>query len=158
MSAEETISTEALAARELVSTRAVAATRERVFQAFADPAHLVRWWGPKGFTNTFHEFDLRSGGAWRFIMHGPDGASYQNESVFVEVVHPERIVLQHLSRPQFQLTIALAEHESKTRITWRMLFESASECDRIKRFAVEANEQNLDRLEAELARMAKCSC
>ena len=35
-----------------------------------------------------------------------------------------------------------------------MLFESAAECERVKRFAVEANEQNLDRLEAELAKMA----
>ncbi len=67
---------------------------------------------------------------------------------------PERIVLQHVSGPQFQLTIALARQDGKTRITWRMLFESAAECERVKRFAVEANEQNLDRLEAELAKMA----
>ena len=73
------------------------------------------------------------------------------------MLKPERIVLQHVSGPQFQLTIALVEHEGKTRITWRMLFESATECDRIKRFAAEANEQNLDRLEAERAKMACCS-
>ncbi len=154
MPAGEVDPTEALAAREIITTRAVGAARERVFRAFADPGHLARWWGPKGFTNTFHEFDLRPGGTWRFVMHGPDGASYQNKSVFVEVVEPERIVLRHVSGPQFQLTIALVEQDGRTRITWRMLFESAAECDRIKRFAVEANEQNLDRLEAELAKMA----
>ncbi len=154
MSAGEVDPTEALAAREIITTRVVGAARERVFQAFADPHHLMRWWGPKGFTNTFHESDLRPGGTWRFVMHGPDGASYQNKSVFVEVVQPERIVLQHVSGPQFQLTIALTENQGKTKITWRMLFGSAAECDRIKRFAVEANEQNLDRLEAELAKMA----
>jgi uncharacterized protein YndB with AHSA1/START domain len=109
--------------------------------------------GPKDFTNAFHEFDLRQGGTWRFVMHGPDGASYQNKSMFVEVVKPEHIVLEHMSGPQFQLTIAFAEQRGKTRITWRMLFESAAECDRIKRFAVEANEQNLDRLKAELVKM-----
>jgi len=146
--------TEGLAARETIATRVVGAVRERVFQAFADPDHLARWWGPKGFTNTFHEFDLRPGGTWRFVMHGPDGASYQNRSVFVDVVKPERIVLDHVSGPQFRLTIALAEQDGKTKITWRMLFESAAECDRVKKFAAEANEQNLDRLEAELTKMA----
>jgi uncharacterized protein YndB with AHSA1/START domain len=139
--------------REIATARVVNARRELVFRAFSDPDHLARWWGPKGFTNTFHEFDLRPGGTWRFVMHGPDGASYQNKSMFVEVVKPERIVLQHVSGPQFQLTIALTEQAGKTKITWRMLFESAAECDRVKKFAVEANEQNLDRLEAELATM-----
>jgi uncharacterized protein YndB with AHSA1/START domain len=139
--------------REIATARVVNARRELVFRAFSDPDHLARWWGPKGFTNTFHEFDLRPGGTWRFVMHGPDGASYQNKSMFVEVVKPERIVLQHVSGPQFRLTIALTEQAGKTKITWRMLFESAAECDRVKKFAVEANEQNLDRLEAELATM-----
>jgi uncharacterized protein YndB with AHSA1/START domain len=152
--AEEIDPTGALAEREIVTTRVVGAARERVFRASADPAHLVHWWGPKGFTNTFHEFDLRPGGTWRFVMHGPDGANYPNKSVFVDVVKPERIVLEHVSGPHFQLTIALAEHGSKTKITWRMLFEPAAECNRVNRFALEANEQNLDRLEAELARMA----
>jgi uncharacterized protein YndB with AHSA1/START domain len=64
--------------REIVTTRAIAAPPELVFKAWCDPAHLVHWWGPKGFTNTFHEFDPRPGGAWRFVMHGPDGASDPN--------------------------------------------------------------------------------
>ena len=52
------------------------------------------------------------------------------------------------------MTSALAEQGSRTKITWRMLFESVAESDRVKKFAVEANERNLDRLEAELAKMA----
>ena len=35
-----------------------------------------------------------------------------------------------------------------------MLVPSASDCDKVKRFAVDASEQNLDRLEAELSRMS----
>jgi uncharacterized protein YndB with AHSA1/START domain len=154
MPAEETDPTGALAAREIVSTRVVGAARELVFKAFSDPDHLVHWWGPKGFTNTFQEFDLWPGGTWRFVMHGPDGVNYKNKSVFVEIVKPERIVFEHVSGPQFQTTIALTEQGGKTKITWRMLFKSATECDKVKKFAVEANEQNFDRLEAELAKMA----
>ena len=68
--------------REIVSTRTFAAPRERVFEAFSDPTQLARWWGPKGFTNTIHEFDLRPGGMWRLVMHAPNGADYANESRF----------------------------------------------------------------------------
>ena len=141
-------------ARELVTTRILHAPRERVFRAFSEAAQLAQWWGPDGFTNTFHEFDLRAGAAWRYTMHGPNGADYPNESVFVEVVMPERIVLEHVSGPRFRLTITLAAEAGRTRLTWRQRFPSAADCGKIRALAVPANEQNLDRLEARLAAMA----
>ena len=141
--------------RELVTSRLIEAPRERVFAAFADPGRLARWWGPKGFTSTFAEFDLRPGGAWRFVMHGPDGGHYRNESVFVEVSPPERVVFDHVSAPRFQMTLTFSEETGQTRVGWRQRFDSAAECQRIARFAVEANEQNLDRLADEVARMAR---
>ncbi|HKO56675.1 MAG TPA: SRPBCC family protein [Thermoanaerobaculia bacterium] len=137
--------------REIISSRLLDAPRERVFAAFRDPAVLARWWGPKGFTNTFHEFDFRPGGAWRFVMHGPNGGNYDNGSVFEEIVPPERIVFQHVSPPRFQMTITLGDEGGKTRITFRMLFDTPEECARIRTFAPEANEQNFDRLEAALS-------
>ena len=140
--------------REIVTTRVLNAPRELVFKAWTDPDQLVHWWGPKGFTNTFHEFDMRPGGIWRFVMHNPDGVNYQNKSVFVEVVNPERIVFDHVSGPRFQVVVTFAEQAGKTKLTFRMRFESAAECDKVKAFAVEGNEQNLDRLEAQLAKMA----
>jgi uncharacterized protein YndB with AHSA1/START domain len=140
--------------RELVTTRVLDAPRERVFTAFSEAKHLMQWWGPDGFTNTFHEFDLRAGGPWRYTMHGPNGADYPNESVFVEIVKPERIVLEHVSGPRFRLTITLAPEAGRTRLTWRQRFPTAAECDKIKALAIPANEQNLDRLEARLAQMA----
>ena len=79
---------------EIVSTRTFDVPPDRVFDAFADPARLARWWGPSGFTSTIHELDLRPGGALRLTMHGPDGADYPSESVFLEVVKPERIVFR----------------------------------------------------------------
>jgi len=140
--------------REIVTTRVLNAPRERVFEAFSDPAHLAQWWGPKGFTNTFGEFDLRPGGTWRFVMHGPNGADYQNHSVFIEVTKPERVVFQHVSPPRFQFSLTLAEQAGKTHVTWRMVFETAAERDKVAPIAVEGNEQNLDRLEALLSRGA----
>lgn len=138
--------------REIVSSRVFASPREYVFDAFGDPARLAQWWGPKDFTNTFYEFDLRPGGHWRLVMHGPDGANFENESVFVEVVKPERIVFQHLEPVHgFQMVMTFAEQAGTTRLTWRMRFDSASECARVKSFVAVANEQNFDRLAVHLA-------
>jgi uncharacterized protein YndB with AHSA1/START domain len=136
--------------RELVTSRVIYAPRERVFQAFSNPERLARWWGPRGFTSTFHEFDLRPGGAWRFVMHGPDGKDYANQSVFLDVVPPERVVFMHVSAPRFEMTITFAAQGDSTVVGWRQLFETAAECRRIARFAVDGNEQNLDRLAAHL--------
>src|SRR4051812_7900369 len=78
-------------ALEILNTRVIDRPRELVWKAWTNPEHLARWWGPKGFTNTFQEFDMTTGGAWRFIMHGPDGANYQNDVMFIDIVKPERI-------------------------------------------------------------------
>jgi uncharacterized protein YndB with AHSA1/START domain len=140
--------------REIVTQRVIDATREQVFRAFSEPKHLAQWWGPAGFSNTFDEFDFRPGGHWRFVMHGPDGADYQNHSIFDEVVAPERIVFRHLdSTHNFQMTILLSDQGGKTKLTWRMLHESVEKCDAVKSLVAEANEQNFDRLEAELTKM-----
>ena len=138
---------------ELAATRLLDAPRERVFRAFSVAEHLAQWWGPNGFTNTFHEFDLRTGATWRYTMHGPNGADFLNESAFVEVLAPQRIVIEHVSAPRFQLAITLVPEAGKTRLTWRQRFPSAAECDKIRALAVPANEQNLDRLQARLAAM-----
>jgi len=139
---------------EELAARVLDAPRELVFRAWTDPDHLAKWWGPKGFTNTFQEFDLRPGGVWRFVMHGPDGVDYKNKSVFVEVVKPERIVFHHVSGPRFQVTATFAGQAGKTMLTFHMLFDTAAECAKVKGYAAEANEQNFDRLEAQLATMA----
>lgn len=135
----------------IVSTRLFTVPRELLFEAFSNPNHLVHWWGPKGFTNVFHEFDLRPGGAWRFVMHGPDGAEYLMEKEFVQVVKPERIVIRHLQEGHdFQMTMTFEDDPGGTRVTWRMIFEDAGENTRLRDVVSEANEQNFDRLQAYL--------
>src|SRR5215217_7891459 len=78
--------------REIVITRVFDAPREMVFSAFTDPEHIGAWWGPKGFTITTHAMDVRPGGEWRFIMHGPDGVDYPNKISYLEIARPERLV------------------------------------------------------------------
>ena len=135
----------------LRTERPIEHTRERISQAFSDPAQLARWWGPNGFSNSFHHFDFRTGGAWRFTMHGPDGKDYLNENVFAEVVLPERIVIRHDSVPHFTLTVALEARGDHTLLRWVQAFEDAETCAAVAKFAGNASEQVLDRLEAVLA-------
>jgi uncharacterized protein YndB with AHSA1/START domain len=140
--------------REIVVTRVFDAPRALVFKAWTDPKHLAHWWGPNGFTITTHEMEFRPGGSWRFVMHGPDGRDYQNENVYVEIAEPERLVYRHVSAPKFQMTVMFANDGGKTKLTARMLFESAALRDQtVKTFgAVEGLKQTLGRLGEYVAR------
>ncbi len=137
--------------RDVLTTRILDAPRERVFRAWTDPDLLARWWGPEGFTNSFQEFELMPGGQWNFIMHGPGGIHFKNESVFIEVLSPERIVFDHVSTPPFRVIVTFAEEGPRTRLGFCMRFRTAAECEAVKRFALEGNEQTFDRLAALLA-------
>lgn len=135
---------------EIINRRVALYTREQILRAWTDPNLLAQWWGPKGFWNTFHVCEPKPAGQWRFIMHGPDGRDYPNESVFLEVSQ-ERVVLDHVSGPPFRLVVTFTPKDKGTEIEWRMIFENAEIRDKINTFAAEANEQNFDRLEAVLA-------
>jgi uncharacterized protein YndB with AHSA1/START domain len=136
---------------EIVSSRIVNAPIERVYRAWTDPNHLKNWWGPNGFTNTFHEFDLRIGGKWSFVMHGPEGGNYNNEVEFTRIEKPKLIAWKRHSKPLFQVVAAFEEiSDESTKIVFRMIFDTAEECNKLKPFVVDKNEENFDRLEIEL--------
>lgn len=122
-----------------------------VFEAFARPELLARWWGPGGFTNTFEVFEFTPGGHWTFVMQGRDGARYPNESVFTAMHPPSEIVIRHVSPPHFVLTVTLAPHTDGTAITWEQQFDDPAVATRVRPIVEPANEQNLDRLTAVLA-------
>ncbi len=140
--------------REIVSSRIFNASREIIFKAWSDPNHLKNWWGPAGFTNTFHEFDFRVGGKWSFTMHGPEKGNYPNECEFIKIEEPSLIAWKRYSKPLFQVVATFeAMPGNKTRLVFRMLFESAEECRKVKVFAVDKNEENFDKLEVELKKV-----
>src|SRR5271154_1338675 len=146
--------------RSIVGVREFEAPRELVFSMWTDPKHLAQWWGPNGFTTTTSSFDMRPGGVWRFVMHGPDGRDYQNRITYQDIVPPQRIVYPHagsgdeVGAVRFTTTVTFAELKgasgARTRITMRMDFPSAAERDRV------VKDHGADKGQAQtLARLAK---
>jgi len=138
--------------REIVMTRLIDAPRELVFRAFTDPKQVGKWWGPRGFTTTTHEMSVKPGGAWRFIMHGPDGTDWPNKIVYREVVRPERLVYDHSGEGandphRFHVTVTFTDKNGMTEIVMASLFPSLAARDAVLKFgALEGGGQTLDRL------------
>jgi uncharacterized protein YndB with AHSA1/START domain len=133
-----TLSNAASSSNEIVTTRRLAASPEMVWGAWTDPERLTRWWGPRGFTTTTHELDMRPGGVWRFTMHGPDGRDYANRIEYVEVDAPRRLVYRHAGegadeKVRFDTTIVFQPVPGGTDMTFRMVFATADERDAIEK-------------------------
>lgn len=140
--------------RDIVTRRILQAPRHIVYKAWSDPVHLAKWWGPKGFTNTFSDFELEPDGKWIFTMHAPDGVGYPNESVFVKIVAHELIVWDHISGHRFRAVASFEDVDpDRTAVAYRMRFDSIDEHRKMKDFIIEKNEENFDKLEAEVKSM-----
>lgn len=141
------------ASRELAITRTLNAPRTLVFEAWTKPEHLFNWWGPNGFTNTFHETDIRVGGTWKFTMHGPDGVDYENVITYTEITPPERIAYLHGSDDpndpnNFEVEVTFEERGNQTFLTLLTRFASAEILQKVLREvgAEEGGKQTLNRL------------
>ena len=121
-----------------------------IYAAMSDPARVAKWWGPTGFTNTIQRFEFESGGKWLSTMHGPDGMDYPNESRFTRLVADQVFEIEHLNGHHFVLTIELAPMHGGTEVKWRQTFDTVEHYERIAEFVASANEQNLERLAAEV--------
>ncbi len=143
--------------REIVIQRVFDAPRALVFEAFTDPRHIGEWWGPNGFTVTTRSIDVRPGGSWRFVMHGPDGTDYPNSIEYGEVVRPERIAWAHGTGdggpPLFHASVTFEDQGGKTLVTLRSVFPTAAIRDRTVKEsgAIEGGKQTLARLAQYLA-------
>ncbi len=140
----------------MIVTRVIDAPRDLVWKAWIEPERLIQWWGPDGFTNTFHEFEFREGGVWRFMMHGPDGTDYPNRIIFDTIVPQERIEYTHDEDKEgvkgqqcFQTVATFEDMGDKTKVTLRVVFRTAEEYEASKKFgAVEGGNQTLGKLAA----------
>lgn len=140
--------------REIRTITTLKASIELVWDAWTDTDLLTRWWGPKGFTSTIHNLELKEGGEWRLTLHGPDGTNYPNRSIFKEVVPSKKISFEHFN-PHFFTTAIFEPKGKETVLTWIMEFETPEMRDIIVKAhnAEEGQRQNVERLEDLLAKL-----
>jgi uncharacterized protein YndB with AHSA1/START domain len=156
------------AVAELVITRIFDAPRELVWKAWTEPEHVMRWWGPKGFTSPVCKIDFREGGKYLFCMRSPEGQDYWSIGVYREIVPMERIVCtdsfadekgnpvpaSHYGMPgdwpqELIVTVTLEEHEGKTKMTMR---QAGIPAGQMKEMAQAGWNESFDKLAEDLAK------
>ena len=123
---------------EITITRIFNASSELVWKAWTEPEHIMRWWGPKGFTSPVCLIDLRVGGEYLCAMRSPEGKDIWSKGVYREVIAPERLVMTdsfanengnvvsasyYGMSPKWPMelliTVTFEEHGGKTKLTLR---------------------------------------
>lgn len=134
--------------------RRINAGREAVYDAWGDPEAFAAWMGPNGFTITMQSMDFRVGGLCRYLMHAPNGMSFDNRLLYRELKKPARIAYTHGSDidndPEaFQVTVDLIEQDGGTLVKIHSVFPSQEARDEgLKIGAVELGKQSWDKLAA----------
>lgn len=141
--------------REIFITRDFNTPRERLWEAMTNPKHVVHWWGPRGFTTTVEKMDFRVGGVWKHVMRGPDGTEYPNQSVFKEIIKPEKIVFAHKGAKKGGRGVHFVStwsfdvlEKNRSRVSIRMVFPKTEMRDFVvkEHNAIEGGRETLGRL------------
>jgi uncharacterized protein YndB with AHSA1/START domain len=89
------LATDPASPREIAITRVYDAPRELVWKAWTEPSQLACWWGRRGWRTPPESvtMDVRPGGRFRLMsVCEADGALMPFDTVYREVVEPERLV------------------------------------------------------------------
>ncbi|MDB4905433.1 MAG: hypothetical protein JWO05_217 [Gemmatimonadetes bacterium] len=160
MPASASSSTSTTADREIILSRTFKAPRALVWQAWTVPEHFAQWMGPRGYTITVQNLDVRVGGVSRYVMHGPDGTDYMNVAEYTDVVPRERLAykLGDAEPPDphaFDVSVNFSGPDSATTVTMTMVFPSVEACEAVKSFgAVELGKTTLEKLGELLDRLS----
>ena len=132
----DTFQTSTPSDREIVLTRLFDAPRTLVFDAMTRPEHVKRWWGclDDRYSVPVCEIDLRVGGAWRFVGHGPMG-DYTFYGVYREIARPDRLVFTEVYAPfpdaESVVTSVFTDEGGKTRLTATCLYPTVEVRDTV---------------------------
>lgn len=155
-----TLKVESRGDREVVMTRVFEAPAVQVFDAFSRPELLTRWFGPRGWSLSVCEVDLRVGGSWRFVMRGPDGTEMGMHGTYREIEPPARSVHTEIfddyaDAGESVVTSSFAEQNGMTRLTAVVEYPSREVRDAVLATGMEHGAaESYDRLAEVLAELA----
>jgi len=78
--------------RTLTIKRSLKAPVQLVWEAWTQPEHIAKWWGPKGMRVEVAEHNFNVGGRWKYTMKMPDGNKFITEGVYSEIVELVKII------------------------------------------------------------------
>ena len=135
---------------------------ERVWELWADPRKLERWWGPPGFPATMEEHDLSPGGRVRYHMTGPEGETPRGWWEVTTADPPSYLEFTDgfadddgnpvTDMPVMTVRVRLSEHEGGTRMELSGAFQSREDMEKILEMgAAEGLQQAVGQMDALLA-------
>jgi uncharacterized protein YndB with AHSA1/START domain len=139
------------------------ASPELVWQLWADPRQLERWWGPPTYPATVTSHDLRPGGRVEYHMTGPDGDQPRGYWEIVQVDAPHRLVFSdgfanadgtpNSDMPLNEVRVTIAEiSEGRTQMTIQSKFPDAAAMEQLTAMGMEEGlKQAVGQIDAILA-------
>ncbi len=121
-------------ATELLFSRVYAAPRELVFDAWTNPKHLARWWGPDGFATITKRMELRVGGVWEYLMRDQAGTEFPCQAVFRVIDRPFELAFSHVGG---------RKEDPHLTCEFRIHFEQVGETTQLKMCMTFSNNQAL---------------
>ena len=150
------------AGRQLTMTRGFQAPKALVYDAFTQPEQLAQWWGPKGFTTTVKQMDVRPGGIWHYCMSSPEWGDAWGLATYQEVSPPDRLVYRDaFSNPEGTVNqdlpvsvnnVSFTEDDGRTTLTIVTDFASEEDLQKVLEMGVvEGITSQFERLDELLA-------
>ena len=135
---------------------------QRVWQLWADPRQLERWWGPPTHPATVHRHHLADGGEVAYVMTGPGGEKSRGWWRVTAVDPPRSLELTdgfanrdgtpNADMPTTAVRVRLSEQDTVTRMVLRFIFASGEHMERLERWgAFEVFPQSVAQMDALLA-------
>ena len=143
-------------------SRVFPAPRELVFKAWSARGHVRRWFCPSGYEVPEANVHMHRGGPFEVLMRSPEGVEHWTRGTFLEVVAPERLVLdlqvtdasgRHLFRAYTEVDFTEEKGGTRVDVTQTYTFDDPAEAKPMVKGAPEGWRQTLDKLEAEVERM-----
>jgi uncharacterized protein YndB with AHSA1/START domain len=123
------------------------ASAERLWQVWADPRQLERWWGPPSHPATFTDHELRPGGRTAYFMTGPGGERFHGWWRIEEVEEPSRLRFEdgfadedgnpNEGMPTSVATVTLSEAGGRTTMTIESRFADREGMEKVLEMGME---------------------
>jgi uncharacterized protein YndB with AHSA1/START domain len=117
--------------RTLTIERKFNAPRNLVWEAWTQPEHIAKWWGPKGMKTSIKKHDFQVGGAWEYCMEMPDGKEFISHGIFSRIEAPQLLETSANFIPMTEgvtIVVEFAEVTEYTDLTFRVIHPTEEYC------------------------------